>query len=234
MSAISDELKKDGFIKLGIWTIKIHYQEELDWNYYSKAWHRAHGPKRTIYDREIVFSRQFRGKEQKKYINLESFRGNIVENAILAHGLEPKRSKHSLKIRLHKAYDSKLIDEKRGYRIYSRTLLGEHIDYVIQSPLGMVYHDKYRENLVKGLHKKIRHQSRKLKGLIDFKFCKKLGFCDEGIKSFCSIFGFDLKGSYTPEEVENAVKQNLSAASPFVSELRTLANALGYKITISY
>jgi len=142
--------------------------------------------------------------------------------------VEPKKPNAPLRIRLNEAYDAKLVDTKRGYKIYSRTLLGQHHDWVIESPLGMTYHDVDRVNLIKGLHKKIRNQSRKISGAIDWDKCRSLGFCKEGIRQFCADFGFDIKSAYTPLEIHTRVKQNAQKAVPYLRELKILADAVGY------
>lgn len=222
-----DVLKDGGCIYLGRWKIEATQAEDRDYNYYSKSWHNSYGPKVTVSCRCLTLTHPKR-KRALTY-NLKSWAGNFVAKAVVELGLYPKKTKVALKIRLNKAYDAALIAEKRGYRIYSRTLLGAHVDYAIVSPLGMVYHDKDRGNLVKGLHNKIRSQTRKLQGLVDWKACKKLGFCDEGIKEFCGLFNLKTNAEYTAREIEEAVKKNLAAAAPFIAELRTLAESLNYK-----
>jgi len=54
-------------------------------------------------------------------------------------------------------------------------------------------------------------------------------FCDDGIKSFCSEFGFNVKQSYTPNEIYSRVKTDLSRAMPYLAELKTLANAVNFQ-----
>ena len=237
MSLIIDRLKltsreERATCSLGNWNIESSQAVEVDWHYYSKSWHRSHGPKVSVTERELTFSRPYgRGVQIKRYY-LNSWAGDFVARAVDSLGLSPKKPNYNLKIRLNKAYDAKIIDRKRGYTIYSRTLLGEHYDYVIQSPLGMIYHDDARANLIKGLHKKIRSRSRKLKGAVDWVMCKKLGFCDEGIRAFCDQFNFDTSASYLPQEIEREVRKNPGLARPFIGELKTLASALNYQITI--
>lgn len=216
-------------IQLRSWTIQSSQYVDVDWHYYSKAWHRSHGPKVSIESRQLTFTRRYGRGTQKKTVFLNSWQGDFLAKSIIELGLDPKKSKYSLKIRLNKAYDAKLIEVKRGYKIYQRTLLGAPADWVIQSPLGMVYHDAERGNLVKGLHNKIRNQSRKLQGLVDWEMCRKLGFCKEGIKSFCDAYGFNTNDSYTPQEIERAVRRDTQKAIPFISELKTLANAINYQ-----
>lgn len=163
-------------------------------------------------------------------VNLSSWAGDWLARAVIEAGLAPKNSKFNLKIRLNQAYDAKLLTVKRGFKIYSRTLLDAHFDYVIVSPLGMTYHDADRQKLISGLRNKTRSQFAKLSGAIDWVMCKKLGFCSEGISSFCSDFGFDVKKSYSPVSVYSAVKQNINKADQYLPELKILAKSIGFSV----
>ncbi len=229
---LSDQIKAVGSITVGPWTIKKSEVVEKDWNYYSKGWHRSHGPKATISDRKLIFTRPWGTGTRRLEYPLKAWSGDFIARAVADLDLGPKNPKMPLTIRLNKAYDAVQVDEKRGYKFYQRTLLGSPVDWVIVSPLGMTYHDIDRAQLVKGLHKKIRQQSRKLKGLVDWSVCRTLGFCKEGIREFCDIFGLDSSGSYTPAEIERAVRQKPESAAPFLSELKTLANSLDYHYSI--
>lgn len=236
---VSEYLKIDGYsesnrgVLLGPWLVETSQEVTEDRGYYSKAWHRQYGPKRTISDREITFTRAWgKGKRVLTY-NLSTWSGDFVAKAIINLGLAPKASKVPLRVRLNKAYDAKLITEKRGYKFYQRTLLGHPVDYVIVSPLGVTYHDTDRKALTRGLHAKIKNQLRQLRpDLISWKTCKKLGFCDAGIKEFCDIYGLDIKGAYTPGEIETRVRANIKAATPFLHELKTIAQAVNYKLPV--
>ena len=53
---------------------------ENNWNYYSKGWHRCHGPKTTITNRRIEFS-DLNGKLIKK-VNIERWSGDFLTKAI--------------------------------------------------------------------------------------------------------------------------------------------------------
>lgn len=217
----------------GPWFYTVNTFEDKDYHYYSKAWHRRYGPKVTV-SHSITFARMFRGKPKllKKIIEK---RGDYAVNAAVDLGiLKPVKSKVPLKIRLKNVYDAKQIATKRGYKIYERTLCKEHVDYVIVSPMGVVYHDSKRSNLIKGLHAKIRASAKAMSihGYIDWKACKKLGFCDAGIKAFCDDFGLSTKQSYSPAQIEQAVRANPNLASPYLAELKTLANAYHYPVNI--
>jgi len=214
------------------WFYRQMQDEYADRSYYSKSWHRQHGPKITISNRRVELRRMTKRGPECKTVEFDGWRGDWLAQAIDKAGLSPRgKNLPALKIRLNRAYNARLISEKRGYKIYQRTLVDRVIDYVIVSPLGIVYHDNERSNLVKGLHAKIRGQARKLRGVIDWVMCEKLGFCDAGIKAFCDAFSLDSRGSYTPDEIERAVRGNPADAYPFIRELKILAKSLNYQTT---
>lgn len=229
LSLAKSQIRERSII-VGAWTITSNQDVDKDWHYYGKAWHRSHGPKVTVSDRKLTFQRKHGAGILKRVVELSSWSGDFVANAIVSLGIEPKKPTTSLRIRLNKAYNAKLIEKKRGYKIYSRTLLGQHHDWVIESPLGMIYHDADRGNLVKGLHKKIRNQSRKISGAIDWKKCRSLGFCETGIKQFCADFGLSIKSAYSPLEIHTRIKQDIQKAIPYLHELKILADAVGYNV----
>lgn len=211
--------------------------ENVEWNMnrYSKGWHRAHGGCKEVTDRKVTVYQYCPRRKVKLHmvasVPFASWAGNTVLRALKGCGLfAPVKSALPLSVRLDAYYDAKLIETKHGYKIYSRTLLGEHQDYVIVSPLGMVYHDADKSKLIVGVIAKTRAKSRKLEGLIDWKKCRSLGFCVEGLTLFCSVFGLSTKERYTPAEIEGAVRKAPEKAVPFLSELKTLSSAIGYNV----
>lgn len=218
---------------VGNWTITTSQDIDANRNYYSKAWHRKYGAKFTVSNRQITFTRPHGRGTLTKTMKLKSWSGDYVARAVIEFGLEPKRPKFPLSIRLNKAYDATFLREKHGFKFYARTLLGEVVDYVIVSPLGTTYHDDIENNLTKGLRKKIKNRARKLRGeLIDWTVCKKLGFCDSGLKEFCNLYGLNTRSIYTPEEIERVIRKRPKLATPFLSELKTLARAVNYQFTM--
>jgi hypothetical protein len=218
----------------GVWTLTTTQVVEEDRNYYSKSWHRSHGPKFTVQSRAITLSRKHGRGVMSRSVSLDSWSGDYIAKAVNELGLAPKHPKLPLSVRLNKAYDAKLIKTLRGHKIYARTLLGEHCDYVIIAPMGTVYHDSVYKNLVKGLYKKIRAAASRVNfgdGLVNWDACRKLGFCKAGISSFCSDFGFNPKKEYSPSDIEKVVRNNPALAMPYLAELKTLATAYNYSVT---
>jgi hypothetical protein len=163
---------------------------------------------------------------------LPAWRGDWMAAAVVAVGLFPKKAHTTLAIRLNKAYDARLVAEKRGFKFYQRTLLGADFDWVIVSPMGMTFHSKNRSDLIAGLRNKTSAAVLKLPGAtrINWSTVRKLGFCESGIRAFCETFGLNYKGEYHPQEIERVVRADPVAAAPFMNELRTLSNAINYRV----
>jgi hypothetical protein len=225
--AASSNTEKSNVRMIGGWIATAWQEEEKDWSFYSKAWHRSHGPKVTITGRFVRFTSPT-GKKVKT-VELDGWRGNWQAKALLASGLV-KPKKGQMHLRLNEAFDIKIVEKRREYKLYERTLKGEHVDYCLVSPLGMTYHAESFAACLKGLKRKRRAQRRKSAATISWDFCRGLGFCKEGIKEFCSVFGFSLGESYTPKEVYEAIALNPLKAASFESELKTLAHVVGFTI----
>ncbi|MDE1999499.1 MAG: hypothetical protein KGI52_11285 [Burkholderiales bacterium] len=215
------------------WTVVAREDVDVDWDVYSKAWHRAYGPKRTVSNRRVEARRYgANGELELKTAKLESWRGNWQLNAAVELGLleEHKGLAH---IRLHPAYEVRPTRTVLGYRVYERLLAGEHVDFCVLSPLGATYHATTPAECVAGLRKKLEAVERAKTATITYGFChKRLGFCETGLKSFARTFGLDVQGAYTPEEIEAKVRSNPTAAAPYAYELRRLAEALGYQTAL--
>lgn len=126
------------------WTLVAREDVDEDWDVYSKSWHRAHGPKRTISNRRVEARRYgANGEIELKTAKLESWRGNWQLNAAVELGLleEHRGLAH---IRLHPAYEVREVRKVLGYRVYERLLAGEHVDFCVLSPLGATYHGASR------------------------------------------------------------------------------------------
>lgn len=217
----------------GGWFARQEQDEDRDFGIYSKSWHRQHGPKITISNRRVSFRRinPETGEKEIKTAHMDSWRGDWLAQAIIKADLQPDNPNAPLAVRLHAAYDAELIKTSHGYRIYRRTLVGKFVDWVIIAPLGTTYHATNKKDLLPGVHAKIRASKARLEGrMIDWAKCRKLGFCEDGIRSFCGIFDIDPRGQYLPEEIERLVRANPTAAAPYLPELRTLAQAVGFVV----
>lgn len=222
--------KLNSSINLGVWTIQAAENGAWNNNKYSKSWHRSHGGVWEVEGRTITISRPWGRGEIKKTVELESWQGDFLAKAIIEAGLQPKSYNAPKSVRLNDAYDAKHIETKRGYKIYSRTLLGAHVGYVIVSPNGVTFHHESRKELVRGLSNKIQARVQaSFSKEINWKLVRELGFCKEGIREFLSITGLKEEKSYSPREVHTAIKNvGYQAVSHFSSELNTLAKACKY------
>ncbi len=215
------------------WTVVAREDVHEDWDAYSKRWHASHGPKRTVSNRRVEARRYgTNGELELKTAKLESWRGNWQLNTAVALGLL-KEHKGLAHIRLHPAYEVREVRKVLGYRVYERLLAGEHVDFCVLSPLGATYHAATPAECIAGLRKKLEAVERAKTATITYGFChKRLGFCETGLKSFARTFGLDVRGAYTPDEIEAKVRSNPVAAAPYAFELRRLAEALGYQTAL--
>jgi hypothetical protein len=215
--------------------------ENVEWDNhrYSKSWHRAHGGVKVVSDRKITIY-DYNGRKKQKLnpvavVDFDAWRGNILLTAIKKSGLfqEPE-SKAPLSVRLDRFYDAKIIKTIGHVKIYERTLLGDHVDYVAVLN-GVTFHADHGstpKDAVKGLHIKIKAAAKKRNEPISYKLCKELGFCDAGIKQFCSAFDLDIKDTFSPAYIEELVKAEPEKAEPFEHELRVVAKTLNYQPSI--
>ena len=219
-------------VEIGKFLFSQHEHVEWNNNKYSKGWHRKYGGVKEVSDRRVnIYKIDRRAKDGKKLlatVEFDAWRGNILLAAIKNSGLftEPN-CKNPLSIRLDKWYDAKLVRVIGNIKIYERTLIGGFVDYC--AVLNKItFHAKTMRESISGLNKKIKAATKKLNEPISYALCKKLGFCENGIRDFCETFSLDIDGTYSPQEVEKVVSGNISAAAPFESELRTMAKALNY------
>jgi hypothetical protein len=216
--------------RYGDWVIRVREDVSYDNNKYSKSWHRAHGGAKSVDARWVLIRRVTAdGTLESHDITVNAWRGNYLLDALIQAGVVPD-TKAPLRITLHRAFNVRTIRQGRILKIYERTLGGKHIDYCIVAG-DYTFHAGTVREAIAGLRKKIAAATLKAKGqAIDLALCKSLGFCDTGVRDFAAAYDLDLKSTYSPAEIERRIRQNPDAAAPYRSELRTLANAIGYTI----
>jgi hypothetical protein len=181
---------------------------------------------------EKIDGRSKGGKKQMAVVLLESWRGNVLLTSIKESGLfTAPASKAPLSVRLDKFYGAELVRAIGHIKIWERTLLGEAVDYCAVLN-GVTFHADTERLAVHGVHQKIKAATKKRNEPISYKLCKELGFCEAGIKQFCDVFNLDLHDTYSPETIETLVKADTNKASPFEAELRTMAKAIGYQLSL--
>jgi hypothetical protein len=222
---------KNGHAVVNGWHVRV--EEDVEWDYacYSKSWNSKYGGRKVVTGRNVQIRRVTAdGGLESRDQAVGSFRGNYILDAIVQAGILPDRS-GPMSVRLHAAYDARIVRAGRSVKIYVRTLANEVVDFcaVVR---GTTFHAPTIKEAIAGLRTKLSHVvMRKNASLVDWKLCKSLGFCDTGISQFAQEFDFDIHASYTPNEIATRVKSNLSAAAPYISELNTLAKAVNYEIT---
>jgi hypothetical protein len=212
--------------------------ETIEWNNhkYSKSWHRQYGGVKEVSNRRIIIEkidgRSKSGKKQMAVVTFDSWHGNVLLTAIKNSGLFPApQTKAPLSVRLDKYYDAQIIRTAGKITVYNRTLLGEHVDYVVTLN-SVTFHGASVREAIKGLHNKIKSAAKKINEPISYKLCKELGFCDSGIKSFCDAFGLSVKDTFSPAYLESIVKADFNKAAPYKNELLAMAKALNYSFSI--
>ena len=217
--------------RLGDWIISSHEDVSWDNHAYSKSWHRPHGGKKTVDGRTVQIRKWTPDGTIKMDVQLSSWAGNWVIKALIESGLvQPVKVPKALKaVQLNTALDVRLVRTILGVSVYERTLAGCHYDYCA---LGgdVTYHAATVRYAIKGLHEKTTAKAVAKNSPINWALCKSLGFCDTGIREFCSDFGLSEKGSYSPAQIHDFVKSDLAKAGKYEHELKKVAAALDYAI----
>jgi hypothetical protein len=219
--------------RVGGWFVRASESVDKEWNAYSKAWHRAYGPKVTVTGRTVQI-RRFREDTQSvevRDVEVKSWRGNWLFEALLKAGVA-RAHKVPVKLRpvqLHPVFDARPVRVLGDISLYERTIAGEHHDYCVLWH-GLTYHAGTPRAAVTGLRAKLAEAERRKNAPIDFALCLSLGFCKEGIKQFCRDFELDPTSRYTADEIRQAVERDLDQAAIYRDELVKVADTVGYKI----
>ena len=188
-----------------------------DNNRYSKSWHRKYGGAKSISNTFFAVN----AKTGEKFVNDVAGNKSIISCLIDNPLFLDIDSGHSLKMRLSKKCDCVLIKTVDNFEIYSRTLGGTHIDYVIKTGAHVTHSDDIDAG-INSLKIKMGAQHDKNKKLIDFDYLRSLGFCAAGIRRFCDVFGCDIDAQYTIDQIKKMVRSAPDNAAPFLSELKTI------------
>lgn len=214
------------YAQVGDWYIRCTQDEEKDWNYYAKSYRF---PKITISNRKVLIRRvKPDGTMESRDVAVEAWRGNYLLDALITAGVCEKNKVASRlrSVQLHPAFAVTTLREG-SLSIYERTLAGEHYDCCVVWH-GITYHAGSVKAAVRGLRNKLHSVIQAKNSPIDWALCKKLGFCDAGIRQFCADFNLSTSGRYTAQQIEAVVQTNLSQAAKYKTELCTLAKTVGY------
>lgn len=206
-----------------------------DRDYYSKSWHRKHGPKVTVEGRYVrlcridIWTGRLEEVSRTDEFVESGFRGDwLLSSAArllssrLPHGVSvaprwQKEGGRSLRrVQLHERCRVEKVREIGNVRVYCRTLAGLDVDYcaTLVNERGTVedtFHAEDDQSAIQGLRikrQKAAEETRaKKKGeLITRRMLRKeLGFCSAGIEGAASALGVSAKESITADALAERV-----------------------------
>lgn len=209
-----------------------HEFVDTDWNAYSKAWHRAHGPKRTVESREVCVYQY--GKGKIKTVELPKWKpGFMVEVVAQVLGLQkPKVEKSLRKFQVSPWVDVKRSVKRNGIQFYNLTM-GKYTVGVVayDEQHDLHYHAETKESALDGLTKKIakmdadeQRVATEGNAVLTANLAhNRWGFCYPGMTEFANAIGFDVDASYTVGQLREAVSllKDKSIVRKYHRELET-------------
>lgn len=214
---------------------------EEDWDYYSKAWHRAHGPKRTVESREVRVYKW--GKGLINAIELPKWKpGFMTEVVAQVLGLKQSKVEKSLRrFQVSPWVDVKRSVKRDGIQFYNLTM-GKYTVGVVayDEQRDIHYHADTKEDAIAGLKDKLakieqerQRVAMESKNVITADMAhSRWGFCWPGMTEFAQAIGFDLGGAYTVAQLREAVKSlhDRSIVRKYRRELE-IAKIINYETT---
>lgn len=189
---------------------KKHYYVTIDTTLHYDDSNVHHGLGKLTHTDRVLRIRDKDG--QRLYKVLKTYSGNFVLNAIEKHfrrKIKKMKVADELKpVQLNPKMEILELSPKRGFRRFQRLFAYNHYDYCVFKD-GTTYHGSSIEMCEIGWKKKKRLSKAGAK-IINMKTCTRLGFCSDGVRSFCDSNGLDSHESYTIEELKKIVKKNLS------------------------
>ena len=141
---------------------------------------------------------------------LKTYSGHFILNAIEEYFGKVKKIKvaETLKsVQLNPKMDVLELSPKRGFRRFQRLFAHNHYDYCVLKD-KITYHAASIEVCEVRWEKK-KELSMAGAKIINMKVLRTLGFCPDGIRSFCASNGIDSHGDYTVRELKIIVNKNL-------------------------
>lgn len=189
---------------------------EEDWDYYSKSWHSAHGPKRTVTGRKVRVYKLGKGCIQT--VELAKWKpGFMTEVVAQVLGVQqPKVAKELRKFQVSPWVDVKRSVKRDGLQFYNLTM-GKNIVGVVayDEQHDIHYHADTRAEAVAGLKAKVEkmeaeRQRVAMEGSVVItaeQAHNRWGFCWPGMTEFAKAVGFGIDGSYTVSQLREAVSR---------------------------
>lgn len=216
------------YARFGEYYITVTQDVSEDWEAYSKSWHSAHGPKRTVESRDVNFYKD--GKFESS-ASVNSFAGNYLINAIVSKfNLQKiKVQKELKKVQLIDQAEVILVRNILSTKIYKRILAGADLDFCAVHG-GETFHAATISKAIAGLQKKLKAEKYFEREMISKEDGFKLGFCETGMKSFCEDNNLNYEGEYSRKDLRNIAVSNRNInCQKYAYELRKLGIVLNCK-----
>lgn len=202
-------------VRIGQYLIRAVEEGQWVHDRYSRSWHRMYGGIWEVLDRRVELLRVGRLLELEVVapISINAFRGHWLIRAIIELlGLEPVPVPRGLRaIQGNPHFEVDYVRSLGPVRIYVRRLAGEPVDYCAVVD-GETFHAASPREAVKGLHHKVKLRAEKAavqaareREVLTAEDGFALGFCEAGMRDFCSLNGLDFDGAYTRAELRQVI-----------------------------
>lgn len=206
----------------------VCYKESTSWKKHGRM-----GMLKTRDSLEVVIYKRGFGECYRNDIDRKS--NSALMNA-LADYLQIADVKVPTRLRsaqLHKKCSLMLLRKINSVEIFERNIGSELIDYVAVAG-RVTYHSPILQNIATNLRVKINAQQQQQQirnnTIINAEVGFYLGFCEQGMKQFCSDNNIDYNAEMTLANLRNIVVSNRSLnCSKYKTELRTLGITLNCK-----
>lgn len=200
---------KDKPCLVGDYCLVAVEDESRDWNYYSKAWHRAHGPKITVESRSVRIIHK--GKETS--VEVKAFRQGVFAEVLAAHlGIEkPVVPTDLRRLQTNKWFGVKKSVKRNGIQVYKQTFGTMVAGYVAEDGDGNTYHADSIDRALSGLSAKVAKMKQEAAkeaatAYTAMMLHNRFGFCFAGMKEFCHAVDLDIDGTYSIAQLKEAVR----------------------------
>jgi len=188
---------------------EVTWDEESDWNYYSKSYGR---PKNTYSNRRVEF--YFFDTCAAEIVDLKTypvanFQGNFLLNILVDFlKIEKIKVKKEEKIvQLNPYFSIEKIFQIGSAKIYKRSLGAHLIDFcAVQNDL--TYHDDTPKKAIHNLKIKIKNKIKWENEKLSKQTAYAIGACEAGLKQFCIDNDLDIDAEYSRQEIEEKINQN--------------------------
>jgi hypothetical protein len=188
----------------------------------------------THVDRRYVDIKEKRGTKRIDRGEVDTtFQGNYELNALAGLGLIPTYT-GNMAIRINKFHAIKPLVDRKGFKVYKRSLVGKFIDYCVLKD-GITYHAKTIQSAIIGWNTKADaakslDQLAKSGKTVSLDDALNLGFCRAGIKLFTTEAGLKQNRRYPASDVLEALRNATTTRATFPAECQTFERLLRKKL----